>query len=61
VDVTAAISTRLDEWSALIEPATGVTVWRALAELDPQGFHHIEVYPNGTARVFLTERVFADA
>lgn len=51
----------LEEWSVLVEPEPGVSIWAALAEADPKGFHHIEVFPNGTARIFLTERVFADA
>lgn len=47
-----------EEWSFLIEPADGVSVWQALADAAPAGFDHIHIYPNLTARVYLTERVF---
>jgi len=45
------------EWSFLIEPEQGVSIWQALADADPQGFLRVEVYPNMTARVVVYERL----
>lgn len=47
-----------EEWSFLIEPNDGVSLWQALADAAPSGFDHIHIYPDLTARVYLTERAF---
>ena len=57
MDARADVATR-EEWSFLIEPEPGVSLWQALADAAPTGFDHIIVYPNLTARVYLTEKVF---
>ena len=56
MEAQAAISGQVEEWSFLIEPELGVTVWQALADANPQGFLRIEIYPDMTARVFIFER-----
>lgn len=44
-----------EQWSALIQPEPGVSIWQALADADPQGFVRVEVYPDMTARVIVHE------
>lgn len=55
---SADVDAKRVEWSFLIEPQPGVSLWQALADASPEGFDHIHIYPDMTARVYLTERVF---
>jgi hypothetical protein len=57
MDAEATVDSR-EEWSFLIEPEPGASLWQALADAAPVGFDHIHIYPNRTARIYLTERVF---
>ena len=52
----AGIAGQAEEWSFLIEPEPGVSLWQALADANPQGFTRIHIGPDMTARVYVYER-----
>jgi hypothetical protein len=59
MQASVPVETFVEQWSALIEPGPGVSIWQALHDANPTGFVRIEIYPDMTARVIVHER-YAD-
>lgn len=54
MDVSLPVGVK-QQWSCRIEPSPGVSIWQALADANPQGFLRIEIYPDMTATIILSE------